>query len=43
MKKEIEEEIASLSFRKNIYTFLAGVFGLILVISLLKKEDENRN
>jgi hypothetical protein len=43
MKKDIEEEIASLSFRKNIYTFLAAVFGLILVVSLFKKEEENRN
>ena len=43
MKKDTEEEIASLSFRKNIYTFLAAVFGLILVVSLFKKEEENRN
>lgn len=41
MKKDIEEEIASLSFRKNIYTFLAGAFGLVLVVSLFKKEEES--
>lgn len=45
MKKELEEkvneEVASLSKKKNIYTFLAGIFGLILIISLLKKEEES--
>lgn len=45
MKKELEEkvseEVASLSKKKNIYTFLAGIFGLILIISLFKKEEES--
>ena len=45
MKRELEQkvkkEVDILSKRKNIYTFLAGVFGLILVVSLFKKEEES--
>ena len=45
MEKELEEKVnerGRLSIQKeNIYTFLAGIFGLVLVVSLFKKEEES--
>ena len=39
MQKAMDEKIADLSFRKNVYIFLAAVFGILLIISLFKTSE----
>ena len=38
---EADKKIENLILRKNIFSFLAAIFGLILIISLFKKDEKS--